>query len=150
MSEPPVVPPPNGRLLDAIAALYPELTPEQVQNVAAKTEWHARKALKETPWLCTTLRRARQDAELTQAAGATTTARSASKMVRIENGAVGISHVDLKALIELYQISDQETVNRMVEEARERRRRVWVQQPNADTTPRGQMSATAPEPQQPA
>jgi hypothetical protein len=124
------VPPPNARLLDAIAALYPELTPEQVQNVAAKTDWHARKALKEAPWICATLKRARLDASLVQAAVATELDWSLSKVVRIETGAVGVSHVDLMTLIGLYRITDPETVTRLVEEARARRRRVWVQQPN--------------------
>lgn len=132
-----VVPPPNARLLDAIAALYPELTPEQIQGVAAKTDWHARKALKEAPWLCSTLRQARTAAGLTQASTATALDWSPSKVVRIENGDVGVSHVDLKALIELYRINDQETVNRLVEEARARRRRVWVQQQNATSTLNG-------------
>ena len=129
------VPPPNGRLLDAIAALYPELTTEQVQAVAAKTDWHARKTLKDAPWLSATLKQARIDTDLKRTEVAAAMDWSAAKVIRIESGQVGVSHTDLTALIELYRITDPEIVTRLVEEARARRRRVWVQQPNVTAKP---------------
>lgn len=130
-----VVPPPNAHLLDAIAALYPELSPAQVLSVAAKTDWHARKTLKDTPWLSATLRQARINADLKQTEVAAAMDWSAAKVIRIESGQVGVSHTDLTALIELYRITDPEIVTRLVEEARARRRRVWVQQPNVTAKP---------------
>lgn len=50
---------------------------------------------------------------------------SLSKIIRIENGATGISTNDLRALLSLYQITDPARVQDLVELARSARERSW-------------------------
>jgi transcriptional regulator with XRE-family HTH domain len=50
---------------------------------------------------------------------------SVSKVVRIESGAVRVSTTDLRALLALYQVSEEKEVLRLVELARNARRPVW-------------------------
>jgi transcriptional regulator with XRE-family HTH domain len=71
------------------------------------------------------LRRARQDAGLTQEHVATAMDWSLSKVIRIENGATGISTNDLRALLPLYQITDPAYVQDLIELARSARERSW-------------------------
>jgi transcriptional regulator with XRE-family HTH domain len=71
------------------------------------------------------LRQARQDAGLTQEHVATAMDWSLSKVIRIENGATGISTNDLRALLSLYQITDPPRVQDLIELARSARERSW-------------------------
>jgi transcriptional regulator with XRE-family HTH domain len=71
------------------------------------------------------LRRARQDADLTQEQVAAEMDWSLSKVIRIENGSVGISTNDLLALARLYGISDDAEVRRLVDLARSARQPSW-------------------------
>jgi transcriptional regulator with XRE-family HTH domain len=71
------------------------------------------------------LRRARQEAELTQEAVAAEMDWSLSKIIRIETGAVGISTNDLTALLRLYQIDSVERIDELIELARATRQRSW-------------------------
>jgi transcriptional regulator with XRE-family HTH domain len=50
---------------------------------------------------------------------------SVSKIVRIENGVVGISITDLQALLRLYQVTREDEVSRLTDIARIARRREW-------------------------
>jgi transcriptional regulator with XRE-family HTH domain len=57
---------------------------------------------------------------------------SMSKVVRIERGDVRVSLTDLRALLALYKISDEEEISRLTGLARVARRRAWFQDyPNA-------------------
>lgn len=111
----------NVPVVTALTALYPDLSPPQILALAARVDHWAQQAVRETPWLCAALKNARTDAELRQEDVAGAMDWSLSKVVRIENGAVGISHGDLVALIRLYGIKDRQTVDRMVAEAKARR-----------------------------
>ena len=71
------------------------------------------------------LRQARQDADLTQEQVAAEMDWSLSKVIRIENGFVGISTNDLRALARLYGITDQAQVQRLVNLARSARQPSW-------------------------
>ena len=53
---------------------------------------------------------------------------SKSKLVRIENGSVRVSATDVRALLELYKVSDQDELARLVELARVARRRPWYRE----------------------
>jgi transcriptional regulator with XRE-family HTH domain len=64
------------------------------------------------------LRRARQDAGLTQKDVAEALEWSLSKLIRIEAGAVGISTTDLRALLQHYRINDPKVVDRILSLAR--------------------------------
>ncbi len=75
--------------------------------------------------LRTELRRARQDADLTQDQVATEMDWSLSKLIRIENGSVSISRNDLLALLPLYGIRDKAEVQRLIELARAARQPSW-------------------------
>jgi transcriptional regulator with XRE-family HTH domain len=75
--------------------------------------------------LRTTLRRARDTAQLTQEQVAEAMDWSLSKVIRIETGGVGISTSDLRQLLMLYQITDPEEVSELVELARVGRQRPW-------------------------
>ncbi len=75
--------------------------------------------------LRTELRRARQDADLTQEQVATEMDWSLSKLIRIENGSVSISRNDLLALLPLYGITDDAEVQRLIELARSARQPSW-------------------------
>lgn len=71
------------------------------------------------------LRRAREAAELTQEYVVTQMDWSLSKLIRIESGSVSISTNDVKALLDLYGVRDQQQVQELVELARAARRRAW-------------------------
>ena len=75
--------------------------------------------------LRTELRRARGDARLTQDQVARAMDWSLSKIIRIETGAVGISTNDLRALLNLYQISDADRIAELIELARASRQTSW-------------------------
>ena len=70
------------------------------------------------------LRRARDEAGLTQEQVADGLDWSLSKVIRIESGSVGVSTTDLKALLTLYGVPD-ERITELVELARLARERTW-------------------------
>jgi transcriptional regulator with XRE-family HTH domain len=70
------------------------------------------------------LRRLREQADLQQGEVAKRLDWSASKLIRIENGSVGISVTDLRALIAHYDVPDGD-VDRLVKMARATRERTW-------------------------
>ena len=74
------------------------------------------------------LRRAREAAKLTQKDVAEALEWSTSKLIRIENGSVGISITDLKALLLHYEITDPGAVDRFVEMARASKKSAWWQE----------------------
>lgn len=71
------------------------------------------------------LRRLREQAGKTQKQVAEALDWSASKIIRIETGAVGISTTDLKALLDLYAVHDQQQVDAMIKLARNSREHAW-------------------------
>src|SRR5690606_31054009 len=71
------------------------------------------------------LRRAREAKGLTQGQVAESLYWSLSKVNRIEAGEVTVSATDLKALLDLYNITDEAVVNELVADARVARRRRW-------------------------
>ena len=75
--------------------------------------------------LRTELRKARQDAGLTQDAVADQMDWSLSKVIRIETGSVGISTNDLTALLRLYGVKDQKLVEGLVSLGRAARQQTW-------------------------
>ncbi|MGH3220912.1 MAG: helix-turn-helix domain-containing protein [Streptosporangiaceae bacterium] len=75
--------------------------------------------------LRTELRKARQDAGLTQEQVADAMDWSLSKMIRIEAGTVGISTTDLKALLDHYEVDDPDLRSQLVALARAARERSW-------------------------
>lgn len=111
-------------LIRSLADVYPALNPAQITDLAAAVDRLANRMLVAPPWVAATLRQARIDAGLVQAQVASHMDWSASKVIRIENGAVGVSHNDLLALIELYRIRDADVVKRLVDESYGRRRAI--------------------------
>jgi transcriptional regulator with XRE-family HTH domain len=76
--------------------------------------------------LIRTLRDERELAGFTQEQVAKAMEWSLSKIVRIEKGAVGVSTNDLKALLQLYGVTDERQVEGIIDLARSaRRRRPW-------------------------
>jgi transcriptional regulator with XRE-family HTH domain len=75
--------------------------------------------------LRTELRKARQEAQLTQEQVAEAMDWSLSKIIRIENGSVGISTNDLKALLRHYKVTDPERTGELVALARAGRQSSW-------------------------
>jgi transcriptional regulator with XRE-family HTH domain len=75
--------------------------------------------------LRTELRRARLDVGLTQEQVATAMDWSLSKLIRIENGTVGISMNDLKAILAHYKIIDDERTAELIALSRGARERSW-------------------------
>jgi len=71
------------------------------------------------------LRKARQEAGLTQEAVATAMDWSLSKIIRIETGAVGISTNDLTALLRLYNIADTRRTRDLISLAKTARQPAW-------------------------
>jgi transcriptional regulator with XRE-family HTH domain len=69
------------------------------------------------------LKRARQHSGLTQEQVASRLYWSESKVIRIENGASGVSVTDLKALLDLYGVTDPGQVNLLVKLAQAARKR---------------------------
>jgi transcriptional regulator with XRE-family HTH domain len=88
--------------------------------------------------LRTELRKARAEAELTQEQVAARMDWSLSKVIRIESGEVGISTNDLKMLLDLYAIDDEDHVAELAALARSRRRpgreRPWWNQYRNDVS----------------
>jgi transcriptional regulator with XRE-family HTH domain len=71
------------------------------------------------------LRRARLEAGLTQEQVASAMDWSLSKLIRIENGTVNISTNDLKAILALYKITDEERTAGFIALSRGARERSW-------------------------
>jgi transcriptional regulator with XRE-family HTH domain len=71
------------------------------------------------------VRQWRESRELTQKQVADALEWSVSKVVRIESGAVRVSTTDLRALLALYQVSEETEVARLVDLARAARRPGW-------------------------
>jgi len=71
------------------------------------------------------LRNHREELKLTQRQAADALDWSMSKLVRIEAGTVGVSTTDLRALLQLYNVTDEAEVAALVEMARATRRRPW-------------------------
>lgn len=71
------------------------------------------------------LRKARDQAKLTQAQVADEMDWSVSKVIRIETGAVGLSIVDLRALLQLYGVEDRDAIDALVDMGKASRRRAW-------------------------
>jgi transcriptional regulator with XRE-family HTH domain len=72
------------------------------------------------------LRQARETASLTQKQAATALDWSVSKIIRIEQGAVGVTPVDLRALLTLYGNHDKKQEAELVELARSSRKQPWA------------------------
>jgi transcriptional regulator with XRE-family HTH domain len=81
------------------------------------------------------LRRARQEAGLTQEAVAREMDWSLSKIIRIETGAVGVSTNDLHALLRLYGVTATQRVKALVALAREARQQTWWSKYRDSITP---------------
>ncbi len=60
---------------------------------------------------------------------------SLSKVIRIEMGAVGISTNDLRALLRLYEIEDEDRINGLIELAKLSRQASWWSKYREDITP---------------
>jgi transcriptional regulator with XRE-family HTH domain len=71
------------------------------------------------------LRQSRTLAGLTQRTVAEELDWSTSKVIRIETGAVGVSTTDLRALLQLYGVTDQARVAELVEMAKAARQKAW-------------------------
>lgn len=71
------------------------------------------------------LRKAREATGASQGAVAKRIGWSISKVQRIESGDVSISGTDLRALLDLYGVTDQEEIDQLAEEARISRRQRW-------------------------
>jgi transcriptional regulator with XRE-family HTH domain len=82
------------------------------------------------------LRQARQKADLTLEQVAAALDVSPSKIVRIESGAVRVSTIDLKALLDLYEITDQDRVAEFVSMAKAARQPPWWRKYREFTSPR--------------
>lgn len=82
------------------------------------------------------LRQARQGAGLTQQQVASAMDWSLSKVIRIENGATGISTTDLQALLRLYQLTSPARIQDLTDLARSARERSWWSAYN-DAAPAG-------------
>jgi transcriptional regulator with XRE-family HTH domain len=81
------------------------------------------------------LRRLRSSAELTQKQVATALEWSLSKVIRIEGGAVGLSITDLKALLALYDVTDQSRIDDLSAAARASREKAWWDEYRAHASP---------------
>jgi transcriptional regulator with XRE-family HTH domain len=71
------------------------------------------------------LRRVRGEAGLTQREVADALGWSPSKIIRIENGAVGVSQTDLRAMLTLYGVEDKEVISSLIASARVARYQQW-------------------------
>ncbi|MFC7757687.1 helix-turn-helix domain-containing protein [Catellatospora bangladeshensis] len=78
------------------------------------------------------LRSARDSSDLTQNQVADSLDWSLSKIIRIENGSVGMTVTDVKALLQLYGIQDPSEVSQMVSLAKAARQRPWWKEAGAD------------------
>lgn len=91
----------------------------------------SRTAVHETPELMrrrlkAALRQARDDAEITQQDAANALDWSVSKIIRIEQGVVGVSTTDLKALLDLYRVEDEAQSAELLRLARGSKRQEWT------------------------
>ena len=75
------------------------------------------------------LRRAREARELTQQQVADALEWSLSKINRIESGDVAISNTDLRAMLELFEVTDDDMITRLADDARSSRKRGWWDEP---------------------
>lgn len=75
--------------------------------------------------LSAALRAARVDTGLTQEVVAESMDWSLSKVIRIENGSVGVSTTDLRAMLALYKISDQDRAANLITLAKASRGTSW-------------------------
>jgi transcriptional regulator with XRE-family HTH domain len=73
-----------------------------------------------------TLRRMRDALGITQTAAAKEMSWSVSKLIRIETGQVTISVNDLRALLTLYNVTDQQTVEQLIDMAKQSRVHSWT------------------------
>jgi len=73
------------------------------------------------------LRRAREAADITQRAAAEALDWSPSKIIRIEQGAQAITPVDLRALLAIYDVTDETRIDELVQLARGSKRQSWAQ-----------------------
>ena len=71
------------------------------------------------------LRQEREAAELTQKEAAAALDWSVSKIIRIEQGAVGITPIDLRALLAVYKTTDEKREAELVELARGSKKQSW-------------------------
>jgi len=71
--------------------------------------------------LRTALRQARIDARMTQKAAAEHLVWSISKIVRIEQGTVPVTPTDVRAMLQLYSVTDEARINELVDLAKEAR-----------------------------
>jgi transcriptional regulator with XRE-family HTH domain len=76
------------------------------------------------------LRKAREAKGLTQGQVADALEWSLSKVNRIEGGDVAVSNTDLRAMLELFDVTDAATVTRLIDDARASRRRGWWDEPS--------------------
>jgi len=81
------------------------------------------------------LKRARQQADLTQEAVAAEMDWSLSKIIRIETGSVGISTNDLAALLRLYKVDSAERADELVALARAARQQSWWSKYRSSVSP---------------
>ncbi|MFK3983018.1 helix-turn-helix domain-containing protein [Micromonospora sp. NPDC050397] len=75
--------------------------------------------------LCRQLRAAREATGHTQAAVGDLLGWATSKIMRIEGGQVGVSKTDLRAMLDLYDVQDEEARSQLEENARLVRRQPW-------------------------
>ncbi len=71
------------------------------------------------------LRAVRAETDLTREDAAAALDWSLSKLVRIETGDQGISVTDLRAMLQLYKVSDESTIQELTELARSSRGQTW-------------------------
>jgi transcriptional regulator with XRE-family HTH domain len=76
-------------------------------------------------YLSGSLRAAREASAMTQEQVAERLEWSHSKVVRIEAGTVGLSVTDLRALLRLFNVTDQEVATRLIDAARIAKRHPW-------------------------
>jgi transcriptional regulator with XRE-family HTH domain len=76
------------------------------------------------------LRQAREAAGLAQKDAAAALDWSVSKIIRIEQGTIGVTSIDLRALLAVYQITDEKTVDELVELARGSSKQSWREYKN--------------------
>jgi transcriptional regulator with XRE-family HTH domain len=76
-------------------------------------------------WLGLEVRRRREALNLKQREAADELEWSLSKLIRIETGAHGVSVSDLKSMIEVYKISDQDQIDALMAAARASRGQAW-------------------------
>jgi transcriptional regulator with XRE-family HTH domain len=71
------------------------------------------------------LRKARESVNLTQREASDALDWSVSKLIRIEAGTQGVSVTDLRAMLQLYKVTDEVTINALTEAARGSRGQSW-------------------------